>query len=268
MATDSWVTIGGFIASTGSAIAAFFAVKQSVMQRTISIKPQLIIKDIELHMVYIGNSFFSCEPYHKEYMSEFKIPIINIGIGTALNIEYKWKFKFEKFISLCNFETLQQHPIFDRGAKVEVKRGVFFYVNSKIEYQNFDLLCDGNLRPFSIPKINKELEYILPITQDKKETTISLPTIIPLLIIEQADKSTGLTRLMMESIEGGVLNITYEDISGKKRNIEFIFNLRMIKFQSMGELGPESIFKLSFNRSAKRAKIIKALQNISIWKKD
>ncbi|ECK2001092.1 hypothetical protein H3S64_003429, partial [Salmonella enterica] len=58
MAAESWVTIGGFFATTASAIAAFFAVKQTMLQRTISTKPQLIINNQEVKAIHsLSNTF-------------------------------------------------------------------------------------------------------------------------------------------------------------------------------------------------------------------
>ncbi|MEG6331984.1 hypothetical protein UXP80_07335 [Enterobacter hormaechei] len=254
MATDSWVTIGGFVASTCSAIAAFFAVKQSVLQRTISIKPELIIKDIELKTIYIDKSIFPCKSFDLKAEYDIDIPVLNIGLGTALNIKYQWVFDYNKNIESCGFVKLENHPIYSKTIPDNFRKGVYYEDNNENQYLNYDFFNNGFMKPYSIPKINKEIEYIMPVTQDPKTVNLKLPTLIPILLITEADQTDSLTDIMLEPIKGGKLRIAFEDISGNRMNSQLDFTIRMISFQSTGEHGPESVFKISFHRSEKKSK--------------
>ncbi|EAR2234881.1 hypothetical protein EIR71_20610, partial [Salmonella enterica] len=253
MATDSWVTIGGFLASSCSAIAAIYAVKQSVLQRTISIKPELIIKDIELKTIYIDKSIFPCKTFDLNAEYDIDIPVLNIGLGTALNIKYQWLFEYNKHIASCGFVKLEDHPIYSKQSVAKFTKGVFYEDNDENQYHNYDFFNNGFMKPYSIPKVNKEIEYIMPITQNPEVVSIKLPSLIPMLLITEADQTNSLTDIMLEPIKFGKLKITYEDISGTKKNIQLDITMRMISFQSTGEHGPESVFKINFHRSEKKS---------------
>lgn len=257
MATDSWVTIGGFLASSCSAIAAIYAVKQSVLQRTISTKPELIIKDVELKTIYISKSIFSCKTFDLGAEYHIDIPVLNVGLGTALNIKYQWLFEYKKHIASCGFVKLENHPIYSIQSVKNFTKGVFYEDDDKNQYYNYDFFNNGFMKPYSIPKINNEIEYIMPITQNPEVVNLKLPSLIPMLLITEADNTESLTDIMLEPIKCGKLKIMFEDISGNNKNIHLDFTMRMIRFQSTGEHGPESVFKIHFHRSEKKSNFIK-----------
>lgn len=261
MANESWVAIGAFVASAGSAIAAFFAVQQSVVQRKISIKPELITKDIEIKIIYINSPIFSCKPFNSKIEYNIDIPILNIGLGAALNIKYKWIFDYHNRISDCGFVRLDEHPIFSGSSRQDFNKAVY-YDDDKDEnqYLNFDFFNQGKMQPYSIVKVNKEIEFILPITQESEKVNLKLPTIIPLLVISKYDRANALTEIMRESLKVGELEIMYEDISGTKKSTQLHFSLRMVHFQTIGEYGPESVFSLKFHRPEKKSKFIQFLK--------
>ncbi|MHA1185105.1 hypothetical protein ACR9GM_22080, partial [Enterobacter ludwigii] len=103
MASENWITIGGFIATTASAVAAFFAVKQTMLQRIISTKPQIIINNKEVKTVLTNKNSFSLSIENPELYYNIPISIMNVGLGTALNINYSWLFDYNKFIESCGF---------------------------------------------------------------------------------------------------------------------------------------------------------------------
>lgn len=111
MATESWVTIGGFIATTASAIAAFFAVKQTMLQRTISTKPQIIVSNHEVKTILSENNTFALVIEDSELYYDIPILIKNVGLGTALNIQYNWSFDYQKHIKLCGFKETKEDPV-------------------------------------------------------------------------------------------------------------------------------------------------------------
>ncbi|EII7222784.1 hypothetical protein LHS23_004552, partial [Salmonella enterica subsp. enterica serovar Paratyphi B] len=78
MAAESWVTIGGFIATTASAVAAFFAVKQTMLQRTISTKPQIIVNNEEVKTIYSPNSTFALIIEDPDFYYDIPILIKNV----------------------------------------------------------------------------------------------------------------------------------------------------------------------------------------------
>lgn len=112
MAAESWVTIGGFFATTASAIAAFFAVKQTMLQRTISTKPQIIINNQEVKAIHSLDSTFALKIEENDFYFDIPIIIKNVGLGTALNIKYSWSFDYQKHIKKCGFKEIGEDPVF------------------------------------------------------------------------------------------------------------------------------------------------------------
>ncbi len=49
MVEPSWVGLGGLAASILSALAAYLAIRQTMLQRKASLKPQLIINNLEIN---------------------------------------------------------------------------------------------------------------------------------------------------------------------------------------------------------------------------
>lgn len=266
MANDSWVAIGALVTSAGSAIAAFFAVQQSYLQRKISIKPELITKDVEIKTIYINSPIFSCKPIDSKIEYNIDIPILNIGLGAALNIKYKWIFDYHNRISGCGFVRLDENPVFSGSSTQNFNKAVY-YDDDKDENQclNFDFFNQGEMKLYSIVKVNKEIEFILPITQDNKKINIKLPTLIPILMISKYHQANALAEIMREPLKVGELEIMYEDISGAKKSTQLHFSLRMVHFQAIGQYGPESVFSLKFHRPERKSKFTQFLKLLKLW---
>ncbi|EPJ7773818.1 hypothetical protein OY491_003694, partial [Enterobacter hormaechei] len=99
MADPSFVTYGGLIASTLSAIAAYLAIRQTVVQRKESIRPQLLINDLDLHMVSMNEHHFSAMPLARISKDDIQPELINSGLGTALNVKLLWEYPAEEKLS-------------------------------------------------------------------------------------------------------------------------------------------------------------------------
>lgn len=154
MAAESWVTIGGFIATTASAVAAFFAVKQTMLQRTISTKPQIIVNNEEVKTICSPNSTFTLIIEDTDFYYDIPILIKNVGLGTALNIKYNWSFDYQKHIKLCGFKEIKEDPVFT-PVKIQSKewdKCYHFENENRSVYKYFKFIRHNKFNHYSIKK--------------------------------------------------------------------------------------------------------------------
>ena len=250
MAAESWVTIGGFIATTASAIAAFFAVKQTMLQRTVLTKPQIIISNQEVNLLHCSGGMFrfAIEDSNSHY--DTPILIKNVGLGTALNIKYQWSFDYKKTIEMCDFIEIDEDPMISILKEKYNSGDKYFHVTDEKDSQHnyFKFISHGKLEIYGIKREHNELEYILPIAQEKLAANIEFPSLILLLSAESAYSETVSYESMFDPMSAGQLTIFYEDISGTVITIRFNCIIRWIKFHSNTENGPCSTYRLEFQR--------------------
>ncbi|MEB5889761.1 hypothetical protein [Enterobacter roggenkampii] len=250
MAAESWVTIGGFFATTASAIAAFFAVKQTMLQRTISTKPQIIINNQEVKAIHSLDSTFALKIEENDFYFDIPIIIKNVGLGTALNIKYSWSFDYQKHIKKCGFKEISEDPVFS-PIKIrldEWDKHYYFSNDESSSYESYKFIKNKKLNHYGIKKEHRELEYIMPVTQESSPSKIEFPTLIMLLLTEYLYSSRELDGTIFDELDAGQLHIRYEDISGNRKEILFNCTIQLMSYQSKSENGPRSTFRIEFSR--------------------
>lgn len=249
----SLVTLGGFIATVlsaiaalGSAIAAGYAIKQSILQRTVSTKPQIILGKTIASIVHVQRKVFDLHIKNKSEFYYLLIPVKNIGLGAALNIRYKWNFNYKNAIQDCGFKEIKEHPLLSKESyNRDLGKRIFFSEGDNHEYYGF--LNNGTFTTYPIKIINNEIEYLLPISQDKTECTIKFPVLILTLLNEISQTDHRYKNTLLPTFDAGQLHIHYNDISGNNITIKFQCNINTIGFISSGETGPESTFRIDFH---------------------
>ncbi|WP_115192085.1 hypothetical protein ACHQI3_05730 [Raoultella planticola] len=250
MAGENWVTVGGFIATTASAVAAFFAVRQSMLQRTVLTKPQIIINSQEVSLINPTGRTLSFIIENPEYYNNIELPIRNVGLGTALNIKYQWSFNYKKYATLCGFKETSVHPIFSDEELIKSAPVKCFNVSSD-RHSNFDdytFANKGIVIHHAIKKEYTELNYVMPVTQETSVSNINYPSLILLLIAEEIEKNSDHYHGMLNKTDAGQLTLRYEDISGNKITIKYQCMVQMIRLQSISENGPRSTFRIELQR--------------------
>ena len=262
MTAQNLIAIGGLLAAAFSALAAAFAVQQSKLQRTTLTKPQLIVTNIAIPVFSDSDAIFSLAS--KDH--EFNIPIKNVGLGTALNLKYSWDFDYLKAIDACGFSRVKSHPV---DILSSIKRDGKFnntaFVDDKAgdEYFYISLYNDGTLTGHSITKINTDIEYIIPITQDKTVTNLKLSYLIPMLIINQLEFIRSFPDVRIFEHDTGILKLEYEDISGYRFSIKFACTLRLIKYKGSVKHGSEAVYELKLHRIKKLFQVKKMLREVT-----
>lgn len=231
MTVDKWIAIGGLVTSFFSALAAFLAIRQTIIQRLTSIKPQLIIKEKTFTTEKVSPAQPALEIMGKE-QHDFFIPVINIGLGAALKLKYQWEFDYISLLKKLNmidigeFSLLERDDILDR-----INAPEYHYEFDKGDHFNFIKIVGYGSQNYFKQKIQSyELEYILPHNIDKKEKKITIPDLIILLKINELLANTTTIRDFNKPIDGPRLFISYEDISGKKKSLYYDSVFRMKRF--------------------------------------
>ncbi|MBJ9129958.1 hypothetical protein [Citrobacter freundii] len=210
MADPTWIGYGGLVASALSAIAAYLAIRQTIVQRKESIRPQLLINDLDLYRISMNENSYTAMPLSGMDIESIKPDLINSGLGTALNIEIVWEYpikeKLESFL-----ESL--HVTFESK---KLPANTLFKING-----------GGIILRFDMYK-NYSHSYLLPINTVKEPTKIILPPLILTLLLNELNLLRNLNGEVPSIIDGPSLNILFSDVNGKKYSINYLsqFHLR------------------------------------------
>ncbi|MHC9003583.1 hypothetical protein [Enterobacter adelaidei] len=203
MADPSFVTYGGLIASTLSAIAAYLAIRQTVVQRKESIRPQLLINDVDLHMVSMNEHHFSAMPLARISIDDIKPELINSGLGTALNVKLAWEYPSEEKLSSMS-------KVFD--LKYEVRKTTN---NRSLKISGGGITIDYILENYY------SHNYLLPINIEKKPTKTILPPVFLVILLNELNSLRIMNGEIPSIVVGPSLKITFSDAKGKEFSISY-----------------------------------------------
>lgn len=209
MGIDKSFELGSYIATIFSAATAFFAIRQSIMQRKLSIKPQLLIKRIELSAENIDKNKFSLSPFKGSDLKIFEPSIINTGSGSALNINIKWDYPYE--LKMRNINECYKH--INKEAKLE------YEINDKLGVKCLEINT-GEIILY--PLNNTDLiDFMAPINVEKDEYKTRAPFSIFNIMINDAMTLLHIENKLTKAVEGPSLNISYTDVEGKKYSLQY-----------------------------------------------
>lgn len=209
MGIDKSFELGSYIATIFSAATAFFAIRQSISQRKQSIKPQLLIKRVEIIAGNINKNKFSPSPFKDSDLTLLQPTIVNTGLGSALNITMKWDYPYDakmKWLKEC-------YKSINKEAKLEHE------INNKLGVPCLEI---NTGEVILYPLTNTELiDFIAPINVDKNECRTKAPFSILNLMINEAMTTLHIETKLKKSIEGPTLHIAYTDVEGKKYTMRY-----------------------------------------------
>ena len=217
------------LASTGaclSAIAAFLAVKQNTKQHKASFMPELALTKTEF--IATNNNYSKDKiPFNwvekenkdteQKILHNLSIPIKNIGLGTAREVNILWKFNFKDTVLRVN-ELSQKQLI----------QAYFEFTNEMLSFKSKD---NGNSTSLWINQKSSSLDYILPVSIDSIGVKIQLPdAYIRLMSVLISFSSKGKDFKFIEDIPHLKLSLKFYDIGGNicEENYEIILNISMI----------------------------------------
>lgn len=122
-------------------------------------------------------------------------------------------------------------------------------------FKRYELIKNGKFNIYSITKTNKELEYIMPVNQEKSPSVILFPSLILLALAESKNSNnTFADSFFFDVMDACKLIINYEDISGNKITITYNCTLQTTGFKSNSEYGAGLTFKIGFHRIHSRSR--------------
>ncbi|EOZ9510061.1 hypothetical protein ACTPL4_004690 [Klebsiella pneumoniae] len=261
MADPTWLGLGGLVASTLSALAAYLAIRQNIIQRRISNKVQITVKGVEINLARrkIINSIDLTSNSDEFTMKPF---IINIGLGPALNFVYSWDFDYLKHLEI--------NEVIGIGNENDIHSKQYLkHINSNkysFEYSNetnaefIHILGNGKTAWFHHPKKNNEIDYILPWSVSKSEVHLKLPNLIPMLLAHYLAEYSKSSIGMFLPITGPTLILCYEDITGVKIKEVFTSSFVCTRTSIKGDTY-EAGFSLTFSpRLSRTAQVIQRIR--------
>ncbi|HBL4692615.1 hypothetical protein INP82_06710 [Citrobacter sedlakii] len=212
MTLDRWIAVVSSIAAMISAFLAACGIYQAIMQRRSMYRPQIIPQNFHFKGKCNLKNNFDSDILNRNTYNEYKINVINPGLGAAVNIEYKWIFNHQEYA-----QYLQQrlYKLNSTEAPVDPSRFLFNYHfeesdNDLIFYSRSTLRMNTHI-------INKKSELIqcfLPYSVEKTEAELKFQTLS--LVFLMNDIMLNLKgQIDINKTKGPTLEIKYQDIGGK-----------------------------------------------------
>ncbi|CAH3672669.1 hypothetical protein [Klebsiella oxytoca] len=261
MADPAWLGLGGLVASTLSALAAYLAIRQNIIQRRISNKVQITVKGCEINLSRrkIINSINLINDKDEFTMKPF---IINIGLGPALNFVYSWDFDYLKHLNMNEIKNIgnENKTPTKQYIKIIDSKNYFFEYSNEINSEFIHILGNGKTAWFHHPKKNNEIDYILPWSVSKSEVPLKLPNLIPILLAHYLTKYSKASIGMFLPITGPTLILCYEDITGVKIKEVFTSSFVCTRTSIKGDTF-EAGFSLTFSpRLSRTSQVIQRIR--------
>lgn len=248
MTLDKWITLIASIASMFSAIFAACAIYQAVQQRKSSYKPQIVINTLSFKGQCTQEKYFDNQILSAGLHNELSIEIINAGVGSAVNIKYKWLFPLNKITNQLHKKLATLNNVIDSND--DPNKYWFKYNIEENENEiRFNIRTPFNAMPHIISKKEHSIQCFLPYSITKEATPITLKTLPLVLVLNDLllDIKSGSKE---SSPPGPTLVLSYLDIGGSHITehfktrvtiVDFKFDMGLVRF--FGNLEFEKINK-------------------------
>ncbi|EIU5794255.1 hypothetical protein ACU0J3_20660 [Salmonella sp. UPMP 2912] len=210
MADSSWVDVGSFLASACSAVAAYLAIRQTINQRKISIKPQLIINDVEIRENKLSKNNYTSRPLENVGTSLLGPTIINAGLGSALNVRVEWDYPLEEKLFWLKKNI----------NRISKNFNIFYTVTKGSNSEIYDI-TGGNTTVIFKTILHDSFNYILPLSIEKKTERIKIPVLIMNTILNEVNFIMLTDGRINKKISGPSLKISYRDVEGNEYSIKY-----------------------------------------------
>lgn len=220
MTVDRWIALGACIAAFISAIAAFFVVAQSSLQRKLAYKPHINFKP--LHFKYEANlnkhdilnpvTFTNIDsaPKNKSKCA------VNIGLGTAIDVSIEWIHDSNKIVELLN----EIFSKVDDGTKITTEKSIIV-----MDVPN----DDENRYRHGRDLKSDNIDYILPYNQHPHPTDIIFPLTYLSLNCALIIYSLNILKVMNCSMSTTSLIVQHRDIGGVLYKHEYDVKIKFEK---------------------------------------
>jgi hypothetical protein len=231
MTTDQIIALASSIGACLSAFATFLTVKQVSKQREFSYRPEIAISKVifncgknsitegKIPDTWLKESD-SKEVYN--YFNDFSIPLKNVGLGAAKNIEIFWSFAIEELVAIINTQTQK------------------LLIPAYFEYNGKSLLLKSEGMGESVSMWNNQkianIDFILPASVEKAATELILPHAYIQLVsalIYFKSKSENLD--FLKNVPCLQLRIKYSDIGRRQHEVKYNIFTSIVAVMNKGE---------------------------------
>lgn len=259
MAEPTWLGYGGLAASTLSAIAAYLAIRQSIVQRKITNKVQLITKNTSFKITGVkSRNSIKIDRFSDTFKQD--ISIINVGPGPAINIEYQWIFDYEN--ALIKSGIIKSNKENPNKNLDELNAGNYIFRYTDIGVKYVEIIRQGEPTWVFQDGKYKDVDYILPWSVHKEEVSFRIPNLMMILLIRECLGDGNDTIDMFQIIKGPMLIVKYEDITGSKSTNVFTSKFRNTNVR-IGDDGYEVEFTIFLEPF--RSKTAVVLERVRRW---
>lgn len=226
------------VASVGaclSAIAAFLSVRQTIKQRKISYIPEIVIQPTSVMVEGLSRNkppTNIIKNNYKNHESIISLHLENIGLGTAVSLEFKWKAPLKKMIDDIN----SFHKEKSDGISISLKN------------HGIDITIANESKAFyTFNGQDGKIDYVLPVNTEKTPRLLHLPNAY--LNIYLYWIIVNLNKPSFEVLDGPDiprLNLTYRDVDGTmfKRTYKLKIDTIMISLPNKdSEFDNNGVFK-------------------------
>ncbi|EJD5900264.1 hypothetical protein ACSD1S_004360 [Escherichia coli] len=255
MADPAWLGYGGLTASALSAVAAYLAIRQTVIQRKLSNKAQIITKDVKIKLdktkIERNIAFNALSRNYTPFL-----PVLNVGLGPALKFKYKWIFDYEKHLKLNGIRKLDnEHNYLTNDYKTAISANEYCYQFEVQGHSYISILGFGESQWYSQEEEYTDIVYILPWSVNKEEVNLRIPMLIPMLLSNYLLDKTRSHEDMLTTIDGPELTIEYEEISGTTKKEYFSSKYQINRYTIRGDT-VEATFTLTFSHGLSRTALV------------
>ncbi|EGQ7810900.1 hypothetical protein I6Y99_004968 [Vibrio parahaemolyticus] len=221
MTVEQWISLSASIGACLSAIAALFAVKLSSKHSSASYKPELVISRKSFYSAITTSmpkewSEMDVSESNESYRrNSFTIPLSNVGLGAAKQIEVNWSFPIDSTVKSINTITQKNH--------------IPSYFKYENEILSFETEGDNKSVSMWVNQKSNKLDFVLPSSVETTPTELLLPPAYSELISAwiyfhfKSDKKEQFPEFPMIKAK-----VTFFDIGGKKHTCKFEISSKIV----------------------------------------
>ncbi|KAA6327960.1 hypothetical protein EZS27_023098 [termite gut metagenome] len=213
------VTMIASMATVLYSIIAFRTLFEMKKQRENTYRPELITTKTRFALIKYESDIIGTEKFititkdiKRKDIPSYKIPLYNIGLGTAKDIKTSFEFPYEKSIEIIKKMYEDLNIKFEK--KIEWR---------KDDNDNFVLVTDKT--QFHTWSMEENYDYLMPISQEKVNGYVHIPPCIDFLLFSYCEAELA-TDKHLNTFPDFYLNIEYSDIASKKhlKRVKLKFN--------------------------------------------
>jgi len=230
MTIDQVVALMASIGACMSAIAAFLTVRQISKQREASYRPEFVVSRTEFNAISNSSDkklipdtwILKNDEQEINLLKTFSVPLRNVGLGSAKNVNVEWSFPIETLTK--NVNELAQKALIP---------AYFTYENQVLELKSDNV---GSSASMWKNQQKHRIDFVLPSSIDQIPVTLILPhSYIQLVSALIYFAAKGNNYSFLEKIPKLTIDLNYLDIGGKQHYSRFFIEINIHMIANDGE---------------------------------